>query len=152
MNLNRKVVGVPLWLLVIVTVACIATVGALVTYTLYYPQSATIEVKGQIKVYLNSELSQELTNTTTLDWGTLEVGLLGIFTKSLWIKNTGEVTVTVTFETMDLPLLWTETLTPIGLTIAPGEVKQAPLTLTVPLTVIAGTYTWHSWIVATEVM
>ena len=151
MNIKRKILGVPLWVFIITIVACATSIGALVTYNLYYPQKAEITVVGQIKVYLDADLTQELGNGTTIDWGTLDISLVNVFTKNLWIKNTGEVTVVITFETADLPLLWGEILTPVGLTIAPGEVKTVTLTLTVPFTATAGTYVWDSWITATEV-
>jgi len=112
-------------------------------FTLYYPMKGTISATEQIKVYKDSGLTQELANSTTIDWGALGIGAN---LKTYWIKNIGNCNVTLTLRNTGLPAGWTLTWNYTGLPLQLSQVATVKITLTVPSSPLQGTYSWNSWI------
>ena len=108
-----------------------------------YPSTATGQTVG-ITIYLGDE---EWINGTAINWGPVEANSQQY--DYLNVKNTGQLSCTVTLHSTDLPTGWTQTWTANASTIAPNAWANGTLTLTTT-TVEAITYNWNTIIRATQ--
>ncbi|MFB3888047.1 MAG: hypothetical protein ACE14S_01030 [Candidatus Bathyarchaeia archaeon] len=119
----------------ILTVTSAAVLNS--SQTLHSQGSVTpiVQTNPNIGVYSDSACTQ---NATSLDWGTLSPG--GVTTKTVWVKNSGTANATLSMTTTNwspagasqyISLSWDRT----GKVLAPNEVVQATLTLTVSASV-----------------
>ena len=102
------------------------------------PQTANVQPVLTVSATINSAA---WTSGTSLNWGTVAAGT---YTKTLAITNTGNVAVTVTFSTANLPSGWTETWGTNTATIQPQATETRDLTLTVPADPAPGTFSFTS--------
>jgi len=130
---------------VLIIAVLVTVVIAGVSMKYYHPENGTVGTTTSVKLeeYLDGELTG---NGTTLEWGTLNVG---VNTWNYTVRNVGSVNCIVNYVAYDLPSGWTETWTQNGVTLEPLEYAVGYLTLVVPATA-NGFYEWHSEITATE--
>jgi len=135
----------------IAVIAIMAILGLVVFgisyYTLYLQNTASVAAQAKIGIFLDAGYTSELTNGTTIDWGTVN---LGSNTKTYWIKNTGNCDVTLSLTTSTMPSGWTLSWDYDDSVITPGGGRKVIITLTVPNGAPAGTYSWDSWVSAVE--
>jgi hypothetical protein len=133
-------------LLTILALLSVSSVFAVsIYYSLYYPQTVTVQKMYGLEVYINGEFWK---NETTIDWGNVTYGNCY---KTLDVKNTGNVPVKVilvigTLPAADWSLSWSSNET----RAEPNSWVNGTMTLTVPLSAANVTYTWDSWVQAIE--
>jgi outer membrane usher protein FimD/PapC len=142
MNANLKTLSIVA--VAVIAVLAIAAYGASY-YVLYYPNTANIPAGTMIKMYSNAECTTEVTNGTTISWGSVSVGSN---TKTYWIKNIGNANVVLSLTNSTMPSGWILSWNYDGTALAPAAVRSVVITLTVPVGATAGTYNWNSWITA----
>lgn len=111
----------------------------------FYPQEGTV-VSMSFKVYLDDQLQP---NNTLIPWGDLVAGE-EYYYENLTVKNTGTIDITVYLLVKGLPTGWTETWNGNATFLAPNNLAQGPLNLTVSASATDGTYNWNSWIQVVE--
>jgi len=149
-NFRTRVKNAPRWLLVglVAWIICGATfVASSSVYTLYYEHTVHIAGAAEISMYADASCTMLVVNGTTIDWGNLTAGT---HTKTYWLKNTGNVNVTLSLVVQDLPSGWSCTWNREGYMLQPNEIVQIVITLSVPEGVEAGDYTFKTWIQAEE--
>ena len=117
-------------------------------------------VAGMVKQYLYPSTAQgqivkltiyfentEWANNTAIPWGKVESDTA--YYDYLNIKNTGQLNVTVTMTTQNLPIGWTQTWTANNTFLKPNEWANGTLTLTTT-TVDAISYYWDTFIEAQQ--
>jgi hypothetical protein len=138
-----------IWLLGLVILLVVVLVGAAVWYNYGFRQGADVTTNAQIKVYPDSGMAQEIGQGNLFSWGAVSTGQN---VKSVWVKNTGSVDVTLQFnyDGQQLPGDWTETWNYNGDPLTVGSNIEVVFTLTLPDNVGAGHYEWNCGIAATE--
>jgi len=118
-----------------------------VVYNLGFRQRAEIEAVSMIRVFFDAAQTQELQQGATIDWG--KIGS-GIWTLTLYVNNTGNVPVILSFNYNpgQLPGGWVEFWDYDGTALAHHELRTVTITLVVPTYVGAGEYWWDSSITA----
>jgi hypothetical protein len=138
-----------IWLLGLVILLVVVLVGAAVWYNYGFRQGVDVTTNAQIKVYPDSGMTQEIGQGNLFSWGAVSTGQN---VKSVWVKNTGSVDVTLQFnyDGQQLPGDWTETWNYNGDPLTVGSNIEVVFTLTLPDNVGAGHYEWNCGIAATE--
>lgn len=109
----------------VLTLAVMAAVG---TITLTYPFGGTVnnlDLKSEIKIN-----SVPFVSGSPVDWGIVTSGTTA--TKTISIKNTGDVPFTVSYSTASLPSGCTVGLSLNGHTLQPNAEETGELSLVVP--------------------
>lgn len=104
---------------------------------------ATVEVVGNIDVYVDGEL-----NPNSLDWGPLKPDTSYYVNLTVVSKANGDVTVYILVS--GLSSGWTQEWAVNNASLEPNEVAQGDLTLYVPADASAGTYNWILTVCAEE--
>lgn len=112
-------------------------------YSLYYEHTVTVEASPEIAMYADSECTIMMLNASTIDWGNLTGGT---HIKIFWLRNEGNVNVTLSLAVQDLPSGWSCTWDREGYVLQPAEVVQVTITLTIPDSALAGDYSFKIWI------
>ncbi|RLC33575.1 hypothetical protein DRH14_04645 [Candidatus Shapirobacteria bacterium] len=136
--MNRKVI----YLLSAVTIASlVSAVLAAVSLLYEMPMTATVTETASLNLYVDGSA---WTNGTVIDWGTVEAGKT--YTKSLDIKNTGNVAVQVWITVEGLPTGWSLSYDQQNSIVQPGSWLNGTLTLTVPEGAASTTYSWTAYL------
>ena len=133
-----------------VTVLLVSMVAAsAITMNTYKaPQTASIPVQTGLIITISSST---WTNGSVIDWGPIMPGQT--YTKPISFTNTGTTAITSILLSIDvanpLPTGWTETMSAFTITLYPSQTAGGGLiTLVVPPTATAGTYSWNAYITA----
>jgi len=135
---NRKVVYL---LSAVLTASLVSAVLAAVTLLYEMPMTATVTETANLNFYVDGIT---WTNSTAINWGTLEAGKT--YTKSLDIKNTGNIPLQVWITVQGLPAGWSLSYDQQNSIVQPGNWLNGTLTLTVPESAANGTYSWTTYI------
>lgn len=130
--------------IIVMFIVGLVAVGPLL-YQYFYPQQATVEAVD-FEVYLDDTL---ISNNTLIDWENVRAGE-EYYYENLTVRNNGTIDITVFLIVEGLPADWTETWNANATTLAPNELAQGPLNLTVSVSAAQGVYNWDSWIIAEE--
>ena len=139
-------------LLGIITVALlVGVVGAVIVYNFGFKQRFEVVSAANIRVFFDSQETQELQQGNYLDWG--QITNTNPKQMTLYIKNVGTVDVTLTFnyDGQQLPQGWSETWDYTGGIVAQGATVSVTITLTLPAMISAMQGECNTWIQATPV-
>ena len=100
----------------------------------YYPQDGNFG-SYNLELYFDDIL---YANGTTIQWGTCEKGEN---LRNLTIVNTGDINLTVSITTTDLPLEWILEWNANNTLLKPSYEVKGCINLTIPQT----ENTWHAW-------
>jgi len=136
---------------IVVAAVLVGLVGAVILYQFGFRQRFEVVSAAKIRVFLNVEGTQELMRGQTLTWG--PIGNTDPQLKTLYIKNTGTVNVTLQFNYNpgQIPQDWSLSWDSENIKVLTGENVTATITLTLPSTIGEGTYECDSGISATPV-
>jgi hypothetical protein len=136
---NKKAIAILVALIISAATLAIATTGVLsnTNFNQTIPSSGRIQSSPNIGIFNNNICTQ---NATTIDWATLQSGIST--SKTIYIKNLGTTNAALSLSAIEwnptnasnaITLSWNID----GRTLAPNEVVQATLTLTVSPTIDA---------------
>ena len=135
------------WRLILVILLALAipvAVYAATVFTRTIPNSAEIVAppgpgpQANLQVYSNAGATQEITE---LAWGPVTAGTQA--TKTVWVKNTGQIPYTIVNLTTTLsPAVGSYTATPTDYPLAVGEKKEVVLTLALQVGATPGPINW----------
>jgi len=123
----------------------VSAVLAAVSLLYEMPMTATVTETASLNLYVDGSI---WTNGTTIDWGSLEAGKT--YTKSLDIKNTGNVALQVWITVEGLPDGWSLSYDQQNSIVQPGQWLNGTLTLTVSEAAGIGDYTWTAYLHASS--
>ena len=112
--------------------------GAVIAQTVvnyYYPQDGTI-ASYSLELYFDGTLRS---NGTALNWGICEKSIEN--SRNVTVVNTGDVNLTVSITTTNLPLGWILEWDANNTILPPDYCIKGWLNLTIPATET----TWHAW-------
>lgn len=130
-------------ILLFATVSLLAAGAAIALQPLIIPNNATVEIVGNIDVYVEGEL-----NPSSLNWGTFTPDTYDYMNLTVVNKANGPVTVYILVS--GLSSGWTQTWTANDTLLQPLGIAQGDLTLTVPADASAGSYNWDLYVCADE--
>jgi hypothetical protein len=123
----------------------ISIVSGAVSNSHRIPQTAHIDANLSVKITVNGA---DWNNGSAIDWGAILPGQT--YTKIVAITNNGTSSITsitlASDSTALLPVGWTETLSSFTGTLTPSQIASGTLTLIVPSTATAGSYSWNNYI------
>lgn len=132
-------------LLVLASIMMLVGVAvAVVMYHFHFRQRLILVSPAKIQVYYDQACTQEFKQGDTLDWG--EHSSTETLTKTLWIKNTGSVNVTLRFDWDRGQHPWmTMSWDYDGSKLEVGQVKQVIISLDMPDEIGGGEFWWDGW-------
>mgnify|MGYP001094566259 FL=1 len=136
---------------IIAAATLVATVVAVVVYNFGFRQRFVVVSAAKIRVFLDIGGTQELQQGQTLTWGPIES--TDPQYKTVYIKNTGTVNVTLGFgwNPQGIPGDWSLSWDYDNTPVLTGENRTVTMTLTLPSTIGEGTYECDSGFTATPV-
>jgi len=131
------------WLIIIASVLTISVASAALYQEYVNPNNATVNT---VTMWLEGE---SFLNGTTIEWGPLEPNY--VYMLNLTVRNDANVNVQVIFDTIDLPTGWIQEWFGNGTILIPGAIVEGDIELTIPNGEVAGSYSWETIIMITEV-
>lgn len=136
---------------ILVAAILVGLVTATIVYNFGFRQRFTVESAAKIRIFLGQGQTQELQQGNTIIWDTITS--TDMQQKTVWVKNTGTVDVTLEFNynQQGFPPGWVLGWNYTGTTLAQGDIMAINMTLTLPSTISEGQWECDSGISATPV-